>query len=120
MTDTNKNTEVFELKLKKPHKWENQTYTSLSFDFGKLNGNDYLEIEREMFDSGELRFYKAPSDPHFLTRLAAKAGNVGSDVIKSLPLKHFSAIQEAARRFLIYTESETEMETEESEESATG
>jgi hypothetical protein len=104
----------FVLELKKPHEWEGQTYKTLTFDFEKLNGNDYLEIEREMFDNGELRFYKAPSDPHFLTRLAAKAGNIGSDVITSLPIAKFSAIQEAARRFLIYTESGAE------EESASG
>lgn len=113
--------ETFELKLKKPHVWEGNTYTVLTFDFGRLTGNDYLEIEREMFYNEELRFYKAPSDPHFLTRLAAKAGGIGSDVLRSLPLAKFSAVQEAARLFLLHTESEETTVSEENppEESAT-
>ncbi|MCL1866485.1 MAG: phage tail assembly protein [Oscillospiraceae bacterium] len=102
---------VFVLEFKKPYKFDENTYTVLTFDFNKLKGEDYLDIEREMFDLGELRFYKASSDPHFLTRLAAKAGNVSRDVITNLDIAKFSAIQEAARRFLTFTESADESES---------
>ncbi|MCL1903986.1 MAG: hypothetical protein FWF94_06180 [Oscillospiraceae bacterium] len=98
------NYNTFELKLNPPHEFEGQTYTALTFDFRKLKGKDFIDVEREMNDNGEYSVRSANVEPRFLYRIAAKAGNIGSDVIENLPLGSFNKIVNAARNFLNYTE----------------
>ncbi len=93
---------VYVHKLARPFTYENKTITELEFHFEDLTGRDMLKIEKEMQDMQE--YALAPEiSSNFQCKLAAKAANVGSDMLESLPLKDFNRITNAARNFLIST-----------------
>lgn len=93
---------VYVHTFKKPFKYENNTYTSITFKFDDLKGKDMIAIENEMTGQNEIVF--APEiSASFLCRMAARAGGIGSDVIEAMPIADFSKIKNAARNFLIST-----------------
>ena len=61
-------------------------------------------IEKEMTAVGEYVITPETSSS-FLARMAARAANVGSDIILALPLREFGKIKGKARDFLVGTES---------------
>ena len=103
--DTNKKSTtpgVFEYTLSKPFEYNGKTHEKLTFNFDSLTGNDILSVEDEMVDNAE--YYVTEASRSFQLRIAAKAAEIGSDVIKALPAKDFSKIVRAARDFLTGTE----------------
>lgn len=93
---------VYVHTFKKPFKYEENTYTSISFNFDGLKGKDMIAIENEMTGQNEIVF--APEiSASFLCRMAARAGGIGSDAIEAMPIGDFSKIKNAARNFLIST-----------------
>ncbi|MCL2109879.1 MAG: phage tail assembly protein [Oscillospiraceae bacterium] len=92
-------------EFKKPFKYEDKTYEKIEFDFSKLKGRDFLSIEKEVNDSGELVF-TASISTRFCIILAARASapQIGGDVIENMSIDDFSQIRNAARRFLTSTD----------------
>lgn len=93
---------VYVHKFKKPFEYEGKKYETLNFYFERLTGEDMLDIETEMQDNNE--YALAPEiSRKFQIMMASKAANIGSDVLRKLPLPDFNKITNEARRFLIDT-----------------
>lgn len=91
---------AYVLMLAKPYTYEDKTYKKFVFDFERLIGEDLVDIETEMTAVGE--FALSPEiSTSFLYRLAAKAANVGSDVILHLPIREFGKVKNKAQSFLV-------------------
>ena len=97
--------DTFEINLKKPVEYNGKTYTTLTFDFGKLTGEDGLNIENELQSIGKFAMVPAFSG-EYLIRMAAKACNdpVGSDLFEKVSLSYYNRIRGAARGFLLRSE----------------
>ena len=91
-----------EFILSKPFEWEGQTYTKLNLDYEQLRGTDMIAIENEMAAVGEYALSPEISTS-YLSKLAARAARVGSDVIENLPLRDFAKIKNKSRGFLLDT-----------------
>ena len=72
----------------KPFEYEGKTYTKRVFDFEKLSGEYALSPE---------------ISTSFLSKLAARAAGVASDVIEHLPAREFGKVKNKSRDFLIST-----------------
>jgi len=97
------NAGVYEHTLKTPLTYEDKTHEKFTFNFDKLTGKDYIDVEIEMADNNEFMMI-AEASRGFQYRIAAKAAEIGSDVLKALPISDFNKIINAARRFLVSTE----------------
>ena len=87
-------------KFKKPFEFEGKKYTSINFHFGKLTGREMLQIESEMQANNDYAIDPLLSR-NYLSKMASKAGGIGSDVLESMPARDFNQITNAARNFLI-------------------
>lgn len=93
---------VYVHKFGKPFKSGDKTHSTLNFYFERLTGRDMIAIENEMQAMQE--YALAPEiSRSFQSKMAAKAGGIGSDVLESMPLNEFNRITNAARDFLIST-----------------
>lgn len=91
---------VYTHTFKKPFEYEGKTYEELTFDFEHLKGRDMVAIENEM--QGASEYALAPEiSTSFQSKMAARAAEIGSDVLEAMPLKDFNKITGAARRFLL-------------------
>ena len=86
----------------KTYEYAGQKYDKLVFDFEKLIGTDMIAIEDEMAAVGQYALSPEISTS-FLSKMAARAAGVGSDVIEHLPLRDFGKIKNESRNFLIST-----------------
>ena len=97
--------DTFTYTFNKPFEYNGKSYNKLSFDFGKLEGQDCLDIEDELQTRNI-----AVIAPEFNTRyhltFAAKACEepIGSDAFGLMPAKAFLKITRAARNFLLKME----------------
>lgn len=89
-------------EFKKPFEYAGQKYEKMVFDFEKLIGTDMIAIEDEMAAVGQYALSPEISTS-FLSKMAARAAGVGSDVIEHLPLRDFGKIKNESRNFLIST-----------------
>lgn len=89
-------------EFKKTYEYAGQKYDKLVFDFEKLIGTDMIAIEDEMAAVGQYALSPEISTS-FLSKMAARAAGVGSDVIEHLPLRDFGKIKNEGRNFLIST-----------------
>lgn len=89
-----------------PFTFENKTYTELTFDWGKLTGEDGLAIEKEMQDLG-LPVIVPTFSGEYLVRMASRAcvERIGQDAIRAMRLSDFNRIKSRARSFLLKSES---------------
>lgn len=86
--------------FKEPVKIEKEEYSTLTFYFDKLTGDDIEAIETELQDQN--RYILSPEiSSTFQSMLAARAARVGSDVIRGLPVKDYMKIKNKARDFLL-------------------
>lgn len=88
-----------------PFTYEGKTYEQLTFDWGKLTGNDALAIENEMQALGKPVIVPTFSG-EYLVRMAARActTRIGQDVIRAMPISDYNRIRGAARSFLLKSE----------------
>ncbi len=93
---------TYVLTLAKPYTYEDKTYKELVFDFENLTGMDMISIETEMTTMGEILLSPEIS-LSFLSRMAARAAKIGSDVILHLPFREFAKVKNRAQNFLINT-----------------
>lgn len=99
---TEGNNGVYTHVFKKPFEYAGQTYTELTFNFERLTGRDMVSIEAEMQSNNEYAI--APEiSRNFQSKMAAKAGGIGSDVLDAMSMKDFNKITSAARNFLLDT-----------------
>lgn len=88
--------------FKKPFEFEGKTYDKLTFDFEGLLGSDMIAVENEMAAVGE--YVLSPEiSTSFLSKIAARAAGVGSDLIEHLPIRDFGKIKNKSRDFLVTT-----------------
>lgn len=85
-----------------PWTFEERTYDTLTFDFGKLTGNDDIAIEAELQALGK-PVMVAEMSGEYLYRMAARActEKIGADAIKAMPLRESRKIRNKARSFLL-------------------
>ena len=97
--------DTFKIELRKPVEYDGKEYKVLEFDFGKLTGDDGLNIENELQSLGKFTMVPAFSG-EYLIRMAAKActEKVGSDIFKKISLADYNRIRGAARSFLLRSE----------------
>lgn len=95
---------ILEIKLKKAVEYDGETYEKLTFDFGKLTGEDAQNIEEELAALGKTPIAAALSTD-YLIRMAAKACRepIGADLFGKLTLPDFERIKTRARSFLLGT-----------------
>ena len=91
-------------KFATPFEFEGKTYESLTFEWGSLTGNDFLNIEAEITAMGKALISPEFSS-EFLVRMASRACNeqLGSDAITATPIGDFNRIRGRARSFLLNT-----------------
>lgn len=88
--------------FKNPFEFEGKTYDKLTFDFEGLLGSDMIAVENEMASVGE--YVLSPEiSTSFLSKMAARAAGVGSDLIEHLPIRDFGKIKNKSRDFLVTT-----------------
>ena len=79
---------------------EGKKYTSLTFYFENLTGEDIEAVEAELQDQN--KYVLSPEiSSAFQCILAAKAAGVASDEIRRLPVADYMKIKNKARDFLI-------------------
>lgn len=87
-------------KFKNPVEIMGKKYTSLTFYFDRLTGEDIEAIEDELMDQN--KFVLTPeTSSSFQCILAAKAAGIASDEIRRLPVHDYMKIKNKARNFLI-------------------
>jgi hypothetical protein len=82
----------------KPFKWEGTEYKTLNFYFGKLTADDMIAAEREillMQEPGR----EITQSPLFNGLLAARAANIGFDMMRKIPFHDFKLITLEAQLF---------------------
>lgn len=95
-------THAFTYTFPAPFSYEGKTYEELTFDWGKLTGNDAISIENEMQAMGKPVIVPEFSGD-YLVRMAARACTVpiSSDTILAMPISAYNKIRGAARSFLL-------------------
>lgn len=87
-------------KFKEPVEIMGKKYTSLTFYFDRLTGEDIEAVEDELMDQN--KFVLTPeTSSSFQCILAAKAAGIASDEIRRLPVHDYMKIKNKARNFLI-------------------
>ena len=87
-------------KFKTPIEIDGQKYTSLTFYFDNLTGEDIEAIEEELQDQNKYVLTPEISSA-FQSILAAKAAKIPADAIRRLPVRDYIAIKNKARNFLL-------------------
>lgn len=97
--------DLFTQKFHKPITYNGITYDKLTFDFGKLTGEDGLAIEDELQAIGKVAIVPTISG-QYLVRMAARACTdpVGADIFKQMSLSDYNMVRGAARSFLLRSE----------------
>ena len=87
-------------KLQKPLDYEGKHYESLTFDWGKLTGNDSLAIEAELTALKQPVIIPSMS-AGYLIRMACRACTepIGVDVIGAMSIRDYNTIRTKARNF---------------------
>lgn len=91
--------------FKRPFTYEGQTYETLTFDFGRLTGNDGIAAQQELERKGTVVVVPA-TNPAYLSVIAARACTVplAVNVLQAMPLRDFNRITGKARAFLLGSE----------------
>ncbi|MCM1217500.1 MAG: hypothetical protein NC331_13815 [Lachnospiraceae bacterium] len=88
--------------FEEPFTYEDQTYTKIKFDFGKLKGKDATSLEDELAAEGRYVISPELSDV-YLSKVAVRASDptITFDAMEELPYVDFKKIINAARDFLV-------------------
>lgn len=97
-----KSARLYVHEFEEPFSYENQTYTKVTFDFGKLRGKDATSLEDELAAEGRYVISPELSDV-YLSKVAVRASNptITFDAMEELPYVDFKKIINAARNFLV-------------------
>lgn len=104
--EAKKDTETtYTRELKKPIVYNGQEYNRLTFNFEKLTGNDFLEINAELTARGVI--VVSPSfNSDFVIRVAIRACDqqIGVDVFPTMGFTDVLKITNRVRNFMINSE----------------
>lgn len=94
---------VWKCKLSKPITYDGVEYSELTFNFGKLTGDDALNIEDELLAKGKPVFMNETANARYLIAMAARACEqyISADAFKLMSLVDFNRIKNKARLFLL-------------------
>jgi hypothetical protein len=97
--------ETYTHEFKTSFHYMGKDYTELHFDWGRLTGNDDLEIEAELAATGKAAALPEYSGEYHI-RLAARActENIGHDAFSLMRYADARAIKRQARRFMLASE----------------
>lgn len=100
LLDSGKKATHYTMSFATPFKYEDKELNSLTFDFTKLTGRDFVAIYRELGSKGII-VLSPRFDPDFCTIMAAKACTepAGSDLIQALPMNKFEQLMVSCRNF---------------------
>ena len=99
------------IKLKKAITHKGQEVFTLDMPLENLTGNDLIEIEKQLTQSGEVPFV-TDFNKTYLISVAAKAAHIPVETLKFTSAKDFTKIVNEVRVFLMGSDSEEE-QTEE-------
>lgn len=91
--------DVITIALSQKTEFKGETYEKVEMDFGGLTGRDIEAVEDEVSAAENIRFSPSVSK-RYQRYLAAKAAGVPSDMVKTLPMRDYNMMVEAARYFL--------------------
>jgi len=100
--DAGGNAGVYVHRFKKPYEFEGKKHETINFYFERLTGKDMIAIENEMQANNEYALDPLLSR-NFQSKMASRAGGIGSDALEAMPFQEFNKITNAARNFLIDT-----------------
>ena len=88
-------------KFSSPISYDGETFEELTFDFGKLTGGDSLAVEAELAGLNKPVIVRS-IDSQYLIRICARAckEKVACDIFSRMPLRDYTKITNAAKRFL--------------------
>ncbi|NCE63021.1 hypothetical protein D1159_00140 [Pseudoflavonifractor sp. 524-17] len=98
--------------FKKPFRWKERTFDSLTFDWTTLKGRDHLEIEQEVLMKGRTLVSPAFTG-EFLAGMTARACTerdekakrvIDTQAVMEMDMVDFQAITRKARGFLLRAE----------------
>jgi hypothetical protein len=100
--------DVYKQVFQKPFVFEEESFDSLTFDFGSLTAADSLAIEREVAALGQTVITPEFSG-EYLIRMAVRActdrrkdgRKLGVDAFMTMPIGAFTRIRSRARSFLL-------------------
>jgi len=98
--ETKTDGKVYTHVFSEPVTFEGETYTELTFDFGKLRGKDVLAVTREMRMEGHAILVKNLDDD-YIVRMAARACTkpLFHGIFGEMSVPDFNRITSVARRF---------------------
>ena len=95
----------FTYRFKEPVMYNGDNISEVTCDWGKLTGQDSLDIEHELQSLGKFAVSPAFSG-EFIVRMAARVSypRVGVDFFSALPLLKYDKFRSAGRSFLLRSE----------------
>ena len=104
-TDATDSDYTYTHEFKMPIIYMGQAYSKLTFDWGKLTGEDSLIIEAELQALGKPVIVASLSG-EYIIRMAVRAADapIGVDIFKRMSIFDFNKIRNAGRAFLLKAE----------------
>lgn len=87
-------------KFAEPVEIMGKKYSTMTFYFERLNGDDVEAVELEL-QQRNIVVLSAEVSSAFQSAIAARAAGIASDEIRRLPLRDYMKIKNAARNFLV-------------------
>ena len=99
------------IQLKKAIKHKGQDINVLDMPLEELTGNDLIDIEKHLMQSGEVPIV-TDFNRIYLINIAAKAAHIPVEILKFSSAKDFTRITNEVRNFLTASDSDENEEAE--------
>ena len=99
------------IQLKKAIKHKGQEIHTLDLPLEDLTGNDLIEVEKQLMQSGEVPIV-TDFNRVYLINVAAKATHIPVEILRFTSAKDFTHITNEVRNFLTLSDSEENEEEE--------
>ena len=99
------------IKLMKAIKHKGQEIHTLDLPLEELTGNDLIEIEKQLVQSGEVPFV-TDFNKVYLVNIASKATHIPTEILKFASAKDFTRITNEVRNFLTLSDSDENEEAD--------
>ena len=93
------------IKLKKAITHKGQEIYTLDMPLEELTGNDLIEVEKQLMQSGEVPIV-TDFNRIYLINIAAKAAHIPVEILKFAGAKDFTRITNEVRNFLTLSDSD--------------
>ena len=95
------------IQLKKAIKHKGQDIYTLDIPLDDLTGNDLIEVEKQLMQSGEVPVV-TDFNRTYLINIAARATHIPVEILKFMGEKDFTRITNEVRNFLTISDSDEE------------